>query len=58
MLLCYSYSPMPILPPVDKDGEICPKPQTILQRGMKKHGNKAVTEVLVQWQGTQEEDAT
>ena len=58
MLLCYSYSPMPIMPLVDKDGEICPKPQTILQRGMKKQGNKAVTDVLVQWQGTREEDAT
>ena len=50
--------PIPTLPPVDAEGVLCPEPEAILQRRMKKIHNRAVTEVLVHWQDTLIEDAT
>jgi hypothetical protein len=52
------FTPLPTLPPVDKEEAICPKPEAILQRRMHKQGNCTVTKVLVKWQGTQDESAT
>jgi hypothetical protein len=49
---------LPTLPPVDSGGAIQPEPQKILQRRVRKFQNQAVPEVLVQWQGTTQEDAT
>jgi hypothetical protein len=43
---------------VGKGGEICSKTDAILQRRMRKQGNRVATEVLVKWQGTHDEDAT
>ncbi|XP_077237223.1 uncharacterized protein LOC143878893 [Tasmannia lanceolata] len=46
------------LPPLSEDGNLQPYPESILARRMVRRGNAADTEVLVQWQGTPEADAT
>ena len=48
----------PTLPPMIEEGIIQPELKAILQRRMVKKGSRVVTEVLVKWQGTDEEDAT
>lgn len=46
------------LPVVGSDGTIVKEPVRILERCMTKRGNRAVTEVLVQWSNAFPEDAT
>lgn len=48
--------PLSTLPVMNSHGEILPKPKAIVDRRMKKIGDKAMTEVLVQWLGTGEGD--
>lgn len=48
--------PLSILPPVNNHGEVLPKLKAVVARHMKKVGDLAITEVLVQWVGTDEED--
>ena len=43
---------------LDEDGLIAKAPEKILARRMSKQGNRAVTEVLVQWTNGYPEDAT
>jgi hypothetical protein len=50
--------PLPTLPPVDRNGELKPEPEAILDRRIKKIGHRFVTEVLVQWCGALVEDNT
>ena len=45
------------LPLYSEEGEFVPQPLVVLDRRMKKKGNKDVTEVLIQWQHTNPEDA-
>ena len=45
------------LPLYNEEGEFVPQPLVVLDRRMKKKGNRAVTEVLIQWQHTNPEDA-
>ena len=45
------------LPPLTKEGVLQPLPETILGRCIVKCGNRAVTEVLIEWQGVHLEDA-
>ena len=47
-----------VLPVLDDDGLIVKAPACILDRRMVKQGNRAVTEVLVQWTNGYPEDAT
>ena len=47
-----------VLPVLDDDGLIAKAPACILDRRMVKQGNRAVTEVLVQWTNGYPEDAT
>jgi hypothetical protein len=49
---------LPLLPPVDVEGVIQPKPMAILDRRSRPHHNRALVEVLVQWTGQTQEDAT
>ena len=51
-------SPLPVLPPVDANGELKPKPGVVLNRRMCKVANRAVTELLIHWNGTTKEDNT
>ena len=46
------------LPMLDAEGLIAKSPVCILDRRMKKAGNVAVTEILVQWSNEGPEDAT
>ncbi|XP_077215876.1 uncharacterized protein LOC143850517 [Tasmannia lanceolata] len=46
------------LPHVDNEGRVRLEPVAILDRKMVKRGNRAVTQVLVQWSNTYPEDAT
>ncbi|KAJ0026208.1 hypothetical protein Pint_07787 [Pistacia integerrima] len=46
------------LPLLAANGTLAPKPDKVLQRRLKEKGNQARVEVLVQWKGTQPEDAT
>ena len=50
--------PLPSLPPMDSEGILRPEPVAILQERTHQLRNKSVTQVLVQWQGEQVEDAT
>lgn len=52
------HSPLSTLPPMDFQGELAPEPEVILQRHGRKHNNRVVVDVLVQWQGTSPQDAT
>ena len=47
----------PNLPVVMADGTLAPKIHKILARRMKKKGNVAGTDLLIQWEGSNEEDA-
>jgi hypothetical protein len=49
---------IPKLPPVDVHGVLQPEPLKILARRSKKQGNRATTEVLVQWVGQTTDDAS
>jgi hypothetical protein len=49
---------LPILPPVDVNGELRPKPEAVLNRKMCKVANQVMTKVLVHWRGTTKEDGT
>ena len=40
-----------------EEGTLVPEPEKILERRLKKKGNHAGVECLVQWEGTNEEDA-
>ncbi|KAF5465390.1 hypothetical protein F2P56_015403 [Juglans regia] len=51
-------SPLTTLPPVNVQGEIAPEPQNILQHLSRKVNNRAMVEVLVQWVGTDADQAT
>jgi len=42
----------------NEDGDLMIRPMAILDRRVKKKRNKAITEVLVQWEQTNPEDAT
>nr|KYP44277.1 Retrotransposable element Tf2 [Cajanus cajan] len=46
------------LPRFNEEGDLLIKPLAILDRRVKKKNNKAITEVLVQWEHTNPEDAT
>ncbi|XP_050147466.1 uncharacterized protein LOC126622788 [Malus sylvestris] len=46
------------LPPVAADGSLLWFPECILQRGMFRRHNKAITRWLIKWQGLPEHDAT
>ena len=46
------------LPRVESEGVICSEPKANLQRRIKKIHKKAVSKVMVHWQGTLVEDAT
>ncbi|KAF5443243.1 hypothetical protein F2P56_035816, partial [Juglans regia] len=48
--------PLPTLPPVNTDGEIQPEPAGILDRRLKRLGDRAITEVLIQWVGASSEN--
>jgi hypothetical protein len=50
--------PFPTMPPVDRNGELKPEPEAILERRMQKIGTRPATEVLVQWCGAPKEDNT
>jgi hypothetical protein len=51
-------SPLPTLPPIDKNGEIKLEPKTLVDRRLSKKRGRAVTEVLVKWKGAPIEDNT
>ena len=51
-------TPIPTLPPFDKEGDLSTELIAILQRRMIKLGKEAAIEVLVQWQGVSKEDDT
>lgn len=48
----------PVLPPVDADGNTTREPLAILGRKMVRRNNLPVTQVLIHWQHTSEDDAT
>nr|XP_008373708.1 uncharacterized protein LOC103437020 [Malus domestica] len=50
--------PNPTLPPIDSTGSLHWQPEKILDRGMFKHKNAAVTKWLIQWTGLPDENAT
>lgn len=50
--------PLANLPPVDLSGEVLPKPEVVVDRRMRHKGDKSVTEVLVKWSGTTDEENT
>lgn len=49
---------LPTLPPVNTEGVIKPEPEEIVARRMRKCRNQALVELLVRWQGQNQEDAT
>jgi hypothetical protein len=49
---------LPLLPHVDVEGVIQPELMAILDRRSMPHHNRALVEVLVQWTGQTQEDAT
>jgi hypothetical protein len=51
-------NPNPKLPTVMEEGTLTPEPEKILDRRLKKKGNRAGVDFLVQWKGANEEDAT
>lgn len=46
------------LPILTSEGTLTPEPEKLLLRRMKKKGNRATTEVLIQWKGMTAEEAT
>uniref|UniRef100_A0A2N9HGB9 RNA-directed DNA polymerase n=1 Tax=Fagus sylvatica TaxID=28930 RepID=A0A2N9HGB9_FAGSY len=54
-----SVLPIAKLPPIDSMGHLSPEPSRILdQRTIKRRRHGSATEVLVQWEGSTQEDAT
>ena len=54
-----SIIPIPKLPPVDALGQLAPTPTAILEtRLVKRRRLPQVTQVLTQWEGSSEDDAT
>ena len=51
-------TPLPILPPVDDEGQVATKPIVVLKTKTKTSRTRVVTEVLVQWLGYPPEDTT
>lgn len=51
-------STIPHLPILTTEGTLTPEPEKVLQRRLTKRGNRAETEILIQWKGTSEEEAT
>ena len=51
-------NPNPKLPEMMNDGRLSPELEEILDRRLKKKGNKAGVDLLVKWKGTGVEDAT
>jgi hypothetical protein len=49
---------LPDLPILTPDGTLTPEPEAILERRLKKKGNRAGAEVLVKRKGMTESDAT
>lgn len=45
-------------PVIDISSPYCPQPQQILDRRMVQKGNKAIAQVLIQWENTTPEQAT
>jgi hypothetical protein len=43
--------PMPTLPPIDSNGELCPEPESILDKRTIKSRGHSVTEFLIHWSG-------
>ncbi|KAF5477262.1 hypothetical protein F2P56_003913 [Juglans regia] len=43
--------PLPTLPPINTEGELLPELEAIIDRRIKRQGDKALTEVLVKWIG-------
>lgn len=51
-------TPLTSLPLVDKEGAIQPEPEAILERRVRRQGDRPLTKALVHWKGTMREDAT
>ena len=51
-------SPNLRLPTVMENGTMAPEPKKILERRLKKKGNRSGVDVLIQWKGANKEDAT
>jgi hypothetical protein len=49
-------SPLPTLPPVALNGELCPEPEFIVDHRMVKRLGRAATEVRVRWKGASPTD--
>jgi len=49
---------LPQLPPIDNQGAIRPEPAQILERRSRPKNNRALTEILVRWEGQTADDAT
>ncbi|KAA8524244.1 hypothetical protein F0562_010667 [Nyssa sinensis] len=51
-------NPNPKLSPMMEDEALAPKPEKVLAKRLKKKGNQAGAALLVQWKGSNKEDAT
>jgi hypothetical protein len=51
-------TPLPELPILTSEGTLAPEPKAVLDRRLKKKGKRAGSELLIQWKGTTEHDAT
>ena len=51
-------SPNPRPPTIMENGTMAPKPEKILKKRLKKKGNRAGVDILIQWKGANKEDAT
>ncbi|KAA8515065.1 hypothetical protein F0562_018148 [Nyssa sinensis] len=51
-------NPNPRLPTVMENGAMAPKPEKILERRLKKKGNRTGIDFLIKWKGANKEDAT
>lgn len=49
-------NPLPTLPPVSSQGGIMPEPESIVDRRLKKLGQRAIIEVLIKWVGENTKD--
>jgi hypothetical protein len=49
---------LPHLPQLTAEGTLAPEPEIALARRLKKKGNKAGAEILIQWTGTTAQNAT
>ena len=57
MKLGLQVHPIPTLPPVDAEGQVCVEPIKVMQTRSRSHRSREITEVLVQWSGCSSEDA-